>query len=83
LHQQWLDISSARFWKSVAHHYLRMAYDMLAVGISFTLVVFAVLGPAAAMAVSRSDDDAGLHSSGEPAHSPGSSTISGGCGPSS
>ncbi|MDT5015062.1 MAG: hypothetical protein QOD39_1222, partial [Mycobacterium sp.] len=24
LHQLWLDISSARFWKATAHHYLRM-----------------------------------------------------------
>src|SRR5436190_8537098 len=27
LHQLWLDVSSARFWKAAAHHYLRMAYD--------------------------------------------------------
>jgi signal transduction histidine kinase len=60
LHQQWLDISSARFWKSVAHHYLRMAYDMLAVGAAFALTAFAFLAPPAAMAVSASDDNAGL-----------------------
>ena len=60
LHQLWLDISSGRFWKAAAHHYLRMAYDMLAVGISFVLVAFAFIGPAAAMAISGSDDDAGL-----------------------
>lgn len=45
LHQLWLDISSARFWKATAHHYLRMAYDMLAAGIALTLLVFAFLGP--------------------------------------
>src|SRR3954447_6869213 len=28
-HQLWLDVSSVRFWKSAAHHYLRMAYDIL------------------------------------------------------
>ncbi|MEO3761336.1 histidine kinase [Mycobacterium sp. B14F4] len=60
LHQLWLDISGARFWKVVAHHYLRMAYDMLAVGIAFGLLVFTFLGPAAAVAIQQSDDDAGL-----------------------
>ncbi|MCV7280483.1 sensor domain-containing protein [Mycolicibacterium flavescens] len=60
LHQLWLDISSARFWKAAAHHYLRMVYDLLAVGIAFALVAFAVLGPAAAAAIEQSDDDAGL-----------------------
>jgi signal transduction histidine kinase len=60
LHQLWLDISSARFWKATAHHYLRMAYDMLAAGIALALLVFAFLGPAAAIAVRQSDDDAGL-----------------------
>ncbi len=59
-HQLWLDISSARFWKSVAHHYLRMAYDMLAVGVALALAAFAILGPAVAMAIDRSDDAAGL-----------------------
>ncbi|WP_199178129.1 sensor histidine kinase [Mycobacterium hubeiense] len=59
-HQLWLDISGARFWKSAAQHYLRMIYDVLAVGIAFALLVFAFLGPAAAIAVRRSDDDAGL-----------------------
>src|SRR5882757_1714114 len=34
LHQLWLDISSARFWKATAHHYLRMTYDMLAAGVA-------------------------------------------------
>src|SRR4029077_18602416 len=53
------DISSARFWKATAHHYLRMAYDMLAAGIALTLLVFAFLGPAAAIAI-RQSDDAGL-----------------------
>src|SRR6478609_9825711 len=60
LHQLWLDISSARFWKASAHHYLRMAYDMLAAGVALALVVFAFLGPAAAIAILHSDDDAGL-----------------------
>jgi signal transduction histidine kinase len=60
LHQLWLDISSARFWKAAAHHYLRMAYDMLAAGIALALLVFAFLGPAAAIAIRQSDDDAGL-----------------------
>ncbi len=59
-HQLWLDVSSARFWKAVAHHYLRMIYDLLATGIAFALLAFAFLGPAAAMAISRSDADAGL-----------------------
>src|SRR5262245_8630429 len=44
LHQLWLDISSARFWKAAAHHYLRMVYDMLAAGIALTLLVFAFVG---------------------------------------
>lgn len=60
LHQLWLDISSARFWKAVAHHYLRMIYDLLAAGIAFGLLAFALLGPAAAIAIDQSDDDAGL-----------------------
>jgi signal transduction histidine kinase len=60
LHQLWLDISSARFWKAAAQHYLRMLYDMVAVGIAVGLLVFAFLGPAAAIAISQSDDDAGL-----------------------
>src|SRR6476646_9294865 len=60
LHQLWLDISSARFWKASAHDYLRMAYDMLAAGVALALLVFAFLGPAAAIAIRQSDDDAGL-----------------------
>jgi signal transduction histidine kinase len=60
LHQLWLDISSGRFWKATAHHYLRMTYDMLAAGIALALLVFAFLGPAAAIAIRQSDDDAGL-----------------------
>jgi signal transduction histidine kinase len=60
LHQLWLDISSARFWKAAAHHYLRMVYDMLAAGIALALLVFAFVGPAAAIAIRQSDDDAGL-----------------------
>lgn len=60
LHQLWLDISGARLWKATAHHYLRMAYDMLATGIAFFLLLFAFVGPAGAIAVQHSDDDAGI-----------------------
>jgi signal transduction histidine kinase len=60
LHQLWLDISSARIWKAAAHHYLRMIYDMAVVGIALALLAFAFLGPAAAIAIRQSDDDAGL-----------------------
>ena len=37
-HQQWLDVSSARFWKATAHHYLRLTYDMLVTGLAFVLL---------------------------------------------
>jgi signal transduction histidine kinase len=60
LHQLWLDISSARFWKGVAHHFLRMIYDLTATGLAFALLAFAFLGPAVAIAIDRSDADAGL-----------------------
>jgi signal transduction histidine kinase len=60
LHQLWLDISSARFWKAAAQHYLRMAYDMVATATAFGLLAFAFLGPAAAIAIRQSDDDVGL-----------------------
>ena len=60
LHQLWLDISSARFWKAAAHHYLRMTYDLVATGVAFALLAFAILGPAAAIAIRQSDDDSGL-----------------------
>ena len=60
LHQLWLDVSSTRFWKGVGHHYLRLAYDMAATGIAFALLVVAFIGPAAALAIGRSDADAGL-----------------------
>ncbi len=60
LHQLWLDISSARFWKVSAHHLLRGIYDAAVTGIAFALVVFAFIGPAAAIAIRQSDDDAGL-----------------------
>jgi len=60
LHQLWLDISSVRFWKGAAHHLLRGIYDAAATGIGFALVVFAFIGPAAAIAIRQSDDDAGL-----------------------
>jgi signal transduction histidine kinase len=59
-HQLWLDVSSARFWKACAHHYLRMTYDMLATGLAFALLAFAFLGPAAALALDHSDAEAGL-----------------------
>jgi signal transduction histidine kinase len=60
LHQLWLDISSARFWKGAAHHLLRGIYDAGATGLAFALMVFAFIGPAAAIAIRQSDDDAGL-----------------------
>jgi signal transduction histidine kinase len=60
LHQLWLDISSARFWKAAAQHYLRMAYDMVVTAAAFGLLAFAFLGPAAAIAIQQSDDDVGL-----------------------
>jgi signal transduction histidine kinase len=60
LHQLWLDVSTARFWKGCAHHYLRMIYDLAATGLAFALVAFAFLGPAAAIAVDGSDDAVGL-----------------------
>jgi signal transduction histidine kinase len=59
-HQLWLDVSSARFWKGCAHHYLRLVYDATVTGIAFSLVVFAFLGPAIAGAIQQSDEDAGL-----------------------
>lgn len=59
-HQLWLDISGARFWKGVAHHAVRAIYDLVAVGLAFTLVAFALLGPAAAIAIDSSDPAAGL-----------------------
>jgi signal transduction histidine kinase len=60
LHQLWLDISSARFWKATAHHYLRMLYDMLAAGMALALLAYAFVGPAAAIAIQQSVADAGL-----------------------
>ncbi len=59
-HQLWLDLSSTRFWKAVAHHYLRMVYDILVTGLALALLVFAFLAPAAAIAIDNSDADAGL-----------------------
>ncbi|CAN3130148.1 sensor histidine kinase [Mycobacterium sp. smrl_JER01] len=59
-HQLWLDVSGARFWKAVAHHYLRMTYDALVTGLAVGLTVFAFLAPAAATAVGNSDPEAGL-----------------------
>jgi signal transduction histidine kinase len=60
LHQMWLDLGSARFWKGIAHHFLRMVYDVAAGGLALVLLAFAFLAPAAAIAVGRSDADAGL-----------------------
>jgi signal transduction histidine kinase len=60
LHQLWLDVSSARFWKGCAHHFLRMGYDVAATGVAFALLAFAFLAPAAAIAIDRSDADSGL-----------------------
>jgi signal transduction histidine kinase len=60
LHQLWLDGSSARFWKGAAQHYLRMLYDGVATGAAAALLAFAFLGPAAAMAIDRSDRAAGM-----------------------
>jgi signal transduction histidine kinase len=37
-----------------------MTYDMLVTGLAFGLLVFAILGPAAAIAIRQSDGDAGL-----------------------
>jgi hypothetical protein len=51
LHQLWLDISSARFWKATAHHYLRMAYDMLAAGIALALLALVAVVAAVAILV--------------------------------
>lgn len=59
-HQLWLDISSARFWKATGQHFLRMTYDLMVTGLAVGLLTFAFLGPAAALAIQRSDDDAGL-----------------------
>jgi signal transduction histidine kinase len=59
-HQLWLDVSSARFWKAFAHHYLRMIYDLLTTGLAFVLVVFAFAAPAVATAIGNSDEAAGL-----------------------
>ncbi len=59
-HQLWLDISGTRFWKAVAQHFLRMTYDLLATGLTFGLLAFAFLGPAASIAIRHSDDKAGL-----------------------
>jgi signal transduction histidine kinase len=60
LHQLGLDVASTRFWKGCTHHFLRMIYDLAAGGLAFVLLAFALLAPAAAIAVSRSDADAGV-----------------------
>ena len=60
LDQLWLDISSARFWEGCAHHFVRMVYDLAAVGLAFVLLGFTFLAPTAAIAINRSDGTAGL-----------------------
>lgn len=60
LHQLWLDISSARFWKGATHHLLRGVYDAAVIGIAVALMAFAFIGPAVAIAIRQSDDDAGV-----------------------
>lgn len=55
-----LDLSTARFWKGCAHHSLRLVYDFVAFGLALFLLAFALLAPAAATAVSRSDGAVGL-----------------------
>jgi signal transduction histidine kinase len=59
-HKLWLDVSSARFWKGAAHHYLRLTYDMFVTGVALALMVFAFAGPAVATAINNSDAEAGL-----------------------
>jgi hypothetical protein len=59
-HQLWLDVSSATFWKAVAHHYLRMIYDILATVVALALLAIAIVEPALAMVISGSDDALGL-----------------------
>jgi signal transduction histidine kinase len=59
-HQLWLDVSSARFWKGAAHHYLRMSYDALAALVALVLLTYAFMGPAVATAIHHSDAEAGL-----------------------
>jgi len=60
LHQLLLDVSSARFWKGCAHHYLRMLYDLTVCAVAGALIAFGFLGPAASIAVDNSDPAAGL-----------------------
>jgi putative sensor protein len=59
-HQLWLDVSSARFWKGAAHHYLRMSYDALAALVAVALLTYAFMGPAIATAINHSDAEVGL-----------------------
>lgn len=60
MHQLWLDLSSTRFWKGCAHHFLRMFYDAAAGGLALFLLAFALLAPAGSIAVTRSSADAGV-----------------------
>ncbi|BBX04087.1 sensor histidine kinase [Mycolicibacterium moriokaense] len=60
LHQLWLDLNSTRFWKGCTHHFIRLAYDMAAVGLAFALLAFAFFAPAGAFAISRSGPNAGV-----------------------
>ncbi len=56
--QLWLDLSSTRFWKGCTHHFFRMFYDAAAGGLALSLLAFALLAPAGAIAVTRSSADA-------------------------
>ncbi len=60
LNQLLIDIRSARFWKGCAHHFLRLVYDLAAAGLALALLAFALLAPAAVIAVNRSDPNAGI-----------------------
>ena len=60
-HQLWLDVSSVRFWKAAAHHYLRMTYDMLASRLSRWRCWYSLSRPCRRdRDQGSSDDEAGL-----------------------
>jgi len=60
INQIWLDLNSTRFWKGCTHHFVRLAYDMVAGGLAFALLAFAFLAPAGAISISRSGSDSGV-----------------------
>lgn len=60
VHQLWIDLTSTRFWKGCTHHFFRMFYDAAAGGLALSLLAFALLAPAGAIAVTRSSADAGV-----------------------